>query len=148
MKTYFLAVIGGQLFGLAKESVAGVGVRNHSKVPPMEENSQQFLPLPDGNQAAILDLQSSMAGGETFRAPQSHYLIVNHQGQYLALVMTGKGRLVMVDDTGVQALPPAFSGPSKTIIAGVLVNCNDLILQIDLDGLINMPAWAASREKR
>jgi len=148
MKTYFLAVIGGQLFGVAKESVAGVGVRSQSKVPPIEGNGQQFLPLPDGNQAAIIDLQPCMAVGKTFRAPQSHYLIVNHQGRHLALVMTGKGRLVMVDDTGTQALPPAFSGLSKTIVAGVLVNCNDLILQIDLDELIKMPDWAASREKQ
>ncbi len=148
MKTYFLAVIGGQLFGVAKESVAGVGVRSQSKVPPIEENGQQFLPLPDGNLAAIIDLQPCMAGGETFLAPQSHYLIVNHQGRYLALVMTGKGRLVMVDDSGAQTLPPAFSGLLNTIIAGVLVNCNDLILQIDLDGLTKMPDLAASRERR
>lgn len=148
MKTYFLAVIGGQLYGVDKASVAGVGVRNQSKVQPLGENGQQFLPLPDGNLAAICDLQSSPAGGEPFRVPQSHYLIVTHQGRYLALVMTGKGRLVMADETGALALPPAFSGLSKALIAGVLVNCNDMILQLNLDVLVSLPDWAASREKR
>lgn len=148
MKTYFLAVIGDQLFGVDRASVAGVGVRPPRRVAPLEENDQQFLPLPDGNLAAIRDLRPSLGGGAGPRAPQSHFLVISHQGRHLALVMTGKGRLVMVDESGVRSLPPAFTGRSREMIAGVLVNGKDLILILNLDALVQGPDWAASREKR
>lgn len=148
MKTYFLAVIGGQLFGVDRESVAGVGVRSPGRMASLTENSQQFLPLPDGNLAAICDLQPSLAGGEPLSAPPSHYLVITHQGRYLALVMTDKGRLVMVDERRAGSLPPAFTGRSREMIAGVLLNGNDLIFILNLDALLQGPDWAASREKR
>jgi len=146
LKTYYLALIGGQLFGLDKECVAGVGIRDESKVKPQEEDGKKILPLPDGNFATICDLQTLLVGGEAFRARQSHYLIVTYQGRFTALVMTGKGSLVMVDDTSPSALPPAFIGRSRELISGVLINCTDLILQLNLDALAKVPDWLASRE--
>jgi hypothetical protein len=145
MRTYFLALIGGQLFGVDKECVAGVGSRNENKVKPQEENGQKFLPLHGGNLAAICDLQPLLAGGATSHAPQDHYLIVTHRGRFLALVMTGKGRLVTVDDTSPRTLPPAFIGRARELIPGILINCTDLILQLNLDALAKTPDWLARR---
>ena len=110
MKPYFLALIGGQLFGLDKECVVGRGIRDENRVKPLKENGKKFLPLPNGNLAAICDLQPLLGGGAALRARQSHYLIVTYQGRFIALVMTGAGRLVTVDETLPSALPPAFIG--------------------------------------
>ncbi len=144
MKAYFLALIGGQLFGLRKESVAGIGTRDESKVKPLEENGKKLLPLPDGNFALICDLLPLM-GGEGGHARQSHYLIVTHQGQLIALVMSGKGRLVMMEASSPSPLPLAFNALARDLIPGVLINCTDLILLLDLDALAAVPSRMASR---
>lgn len=146
MKAYFLALIGGQLFAVDKECVAGVGIRNESKGKLLEEKGRKFLPLPDGNLAAIYDLQPPLGERAALPARQSHYLIVSHQGRFMALVMTGKGRLAMVDETMPSALPPAFSGFPRELVPGVLVNCADLILLLNLDVLAKGSDGAVSGE--
>ena len=145
MKAYFLALIGGQLFGLRKESVAGIGTRDERKVKPLEENGKKLLPLPDGNFALICDLLPLLGGGEGGHARQSHYLIVTHQGQLIALVMSGKGRLVMMDASSPSPLPLAFNAQARELIPGVLINCTDLILLLDLDALATVPDRMASQ---
>lgn len=139
MKPYFLALIGGQLFGLDKDCVAGVGTRDESKVKPIEENGKRYLPLPDGNFALICDLNPQLVGGEGGQTRQSHYLIVTHQGRFMALVMSGKGRLVMMDTSSSRPLPLAFNTLARELIPGVLINCTDLILLLDLDALATVP---------
>lgn len=146
MKPLFLAQIGRQLFGLTKECVAGVGTRNDSKVKPLEENGKKYLPLSHGNQAMICDLLPLMAMDEeaSLRAKHSHYLILNHHQRFIALAMTGKGRLVMADAAAARPLPPAFTGISRTLIPNVLANCTDLILLVDMDALLSVPDWVRS----
>ena len=146
MKDYFLALIGGQLFALGKDNVAGIGIHNDSRAKLLEDKGKKYLPLPDGNQAIFCDLQQVMPGGEARRSKQSHYLIVTHEGQYLALLMTGKGRLFMADETEQRPLPPALTWVSRKLISGILVNCNDLILLLNAPSLLKAPEWVASRE--
>ena len=146
MKTFFLAQIGRQFFGLTKECVAGVGVRN-DKVKPLEEDGKKFLSLPNGSQAVICDLQSFMGGGEaSLHAKQNHYLIINHQKRFMALAMTGKGRIVTADETASRPLPSVFTGMSRELIPGVLINCMDLILLVDLEALLNVPDWTVRQQ--
>ena len=136
MTTFLLAQIGGQLFGFAKECVAGVGVRNDAKVKPLEENGEKFLPLADGSRAIICDMQSFAGGGKTpLPSRKGNYLIINHQGGFIAMPMAGRGRIVMLDETASLPLPPAFTGKSRQLIPGALINCTDLILLVDLDVL-------------
>lgn len=144
IKNYFLALIGGQLFALGKDSVAGIGIHNDSRAKLLEDKGRKFLPLPDGNQAIFCDLQQVMPGGESRRSKQSHYLIVTHEGQYVALLMTGKGRLFMADETKQCSLPPALTGVARELISGVLVNCHDLILLLNAPSLLKAPEWVAS----
>jgi hypothetical protein len=146
MKTYFLALIGGQLFGLDKECVVGRAICDENKVKPLEKNGKKFLRLVGGNLAVICDLQPLVVGGAPFRARQSHYLVVTCQGRFIALVMNGKGRLVTVDETSPSILPPAFIGISRELIPGVLINCTDLILLLNLEALAQATDWLASRE--
>ena len=49
MNTFFLAQIGGNLIGLKKESVVGVGVRNEERVKPIEMDGLRCLLLPGGD---------------------------------------------------------------------------------------------------
>lgn len=146
MKNYFLALIGGQLFALDKECVAGIGIHNDNRVKLLEDKGKKFLPLPDGNQAMVCDLQQVMPGGESHRSKQSHYLIVTHEGRFVALLMTGKGRLFMAEEAEQIPLPPAFIGISRKLVSGVLVNCNDLILLMNAHSLLKTPDWVAGWE--
>ena len=139
MKDYFLALIGGQLFALDKGCVAGIGIHNESRGKLLEENGKKFLPLPDGNQAILCDLQQVMPGNDSHRSKQSHYLIITVQGRFVALSMSGKGRLFMADEGELRPLPPAFTGIAREWVFGVLVNCNDLILVMNASALLKPP---------
>jgi hypothetical protein len=140
VNTFFLAQIGGNLIGLKKESVVGVGVRNEERVKPIEMDGLRCLLLPGGDHAAICDLQEMFADGEVNRhAAQGYYLIVSHQGQFMAVPMTGKGRLVMARETDALPLPPAFSAQARRLVSGVLVNCNNFILLMNMDVLLGLP---------
>lgn len=136
MKTLFLMQIGRQLFAVDKECVVGVGVRDDEKVKPVEENGKTYLPLPHGNRAIICDLPALVNGSESSStSKRGHYLIVAHEENLMALTMSGKGRIVMADVAGALPLPPAFTGKSRELIPGALINCSDLILLLDLHSL-------------
>jgi len=137
MKTLYLAQIGRQLFAVDKESVAGVGVRDDDTVKPLEENGRQYLPLPHGNRAVICDVQALMAGNRgSLPSRRGYYLIVSHGDNLMALTMSGKGRIIMADVAAARPLPPAFTEQSRNLIPGVLVNCTDLILLVDLKSVL------------
>lgn len=140
MRTYFLALIGGQWFGLDTECVTNVGIYNESK-----EKGKKELLLPDGNLATVCDLQPLLGGEPASCACPSHYLIITHQGRFIALVMAGKGRFAMVDDTSPRVLPPAFIGIARELIPGAVINCTDVILQLNLEALEKVNDWMASR---
>lgn len=146
MNTFFLAQIGGNLFGLKKECVVGVGVRDDERVKPVEVDGLRCLPLPSGDQAVVCNLQEIFPHGEGNRhAAQGYYLIVTHQGRFMAMPMTGKGRLVMAQGTDAHPLPPAFTGQARRLTSGVLVNCNDLILLMNMDVLLSLPQEARGK---
>lgn len=134
MTAYFLALIGGQLFAVDKEHVVGVGAHDETKVRPLEDEGRRFLPLANNDMALICDLLPHMPF-QRGPARWTHYLIVRQQGLFMALPMQGRGRLVQVDEKARQSLPPAFTGMARRLIQGVLVNCRDIILILDLDTL-------------
>jgi|GEM_PF-1329219 len=138
MKTLYLAQIGLQFFAVDKECVAGVGRRNDDAVKPVAENGKQYLPLPHGNRAVICDVQALMSGtgGASPARRGGYYLIVAHEDQFMALTMSTKGRIVMADVAAAHPLPPAFTGQSRALIPGVVVNCTDLILLVDLKAVL------------
>ena len=143
MKTLFMAQIGRQFFAVDKEWVAGVGIRNDDKIKPVEENGKVYLPLPHGNRAVICDVQALMSGStNSLPSKRGYYLIVAHEEHFMALTMSGKGRIVMADVSTAAPLPSAFNGKSRDIISGVLVNCTDLILLVDLKALLAATDWA------
>lgn len=144
MKDYFLALIGGQLFALDKGCVAGIGIHNESRGKLLEEKGKKFLPLPDGNQAVLCDFQQVMPSGDSRRSKESHFLIVTVQGRFVALGMSGKGRLFMADEGGLCPLPPAFNGIARELVSGILLNCNDLITVLNASALLKTPDWIAT----
>ncbi|MDR2549882.1 MAG: hypothetical protein LBD10_06775 [Desulfobulbus sp.] len=138
MKMLYLAQIDRQLFAVDKECVIGVGSCNGGSFKPIEEKGRQYLPLPHGDRAVICDVGALMAGHGD-RAPLKrgvHYLIVAHDDQALALVMTGKGRIVAADVAATRPLPPAFTSRSRTLVPGVLINGIDMILLLDLQTVL------------
>ena len=143
MKTLFMAQIGRQFFAVEKEWVAGVGVRNDEKIKPVTENGKVYLPLPHDNRAVICDVQALLSGSTNLLpSKRGYYLIVAHEEHFMALTMSGKGRIVMADMSKAAPLPAAFSGKSRDIIPGVLVNGTDLILLVDLKALLAATDWA------
>jgi len=144
MKTLFLMQIGRQLFAIDKECVVGVGAQDDGKVKPVEENGKKYLPLPHGNRAVICDVQALMTGAEaSLSSKRGNYLIVAHEETLMALTMSGKGRIVMADVAAALPLPPAFTGKSRDLIPGALINCTDLILLVDLKVLLDSTDWVA-----
>jgi hypothetical protein len=144
MKTLFLMQIGRQLFAIDKECVVGVGAQDDGRVKPVEENGKKYLPLPHGNRAVICDVQALMTGaGASLSSKRANYLIVAHEENLMALTMSGKGRIVMADVVAALPLPPAFTGKSRDLIPGALINCMDLILLIDLRVLLESTDWVA-----
>jgi hypothetical protein len=144
MKTLFLMQIGRQLFAIDKECVVGVGAQDDGRVKPVEENGKKYLPLPHGNRAVICDVQALMTGAESsLLSKRGNYLIVAHEENLMALTMSGKGRIVMADITAALPLPPAFTGKSRDLIPGALINCTDLILLVDLKVLLDSTNWVA-----
>ena len=133
MKTFHLAQIGEQLFGVAKEHVLGVGTYSADAPRPMEKDGRRYLPLPHGHRVAICDVRALMAGYDkkSLAKPRGHYLIVAHGSQAMALPMSDKGRIVTADITALSPLPPAFTGQSRTLVSGVLTNGADLILLLN-----------------
>jgi len=145
MKPLFLAQIGRQLFAVDKENVVGVGVRNDDTIKPVVENGRAYLPLPHGNRAVICDLQTLMTrNGGLLPSKRGYYLIVAHEENLMALTMSGKGRIIMADVAAARPLPPAFARKSRVLIPGVLVNCTDLILLVDLQALLGATDGEAS----
>lgn len=49
----------------------------------------------------------------------------------------------MADVAAASPLPPAFTGHSRNLIPGVLVNCMDLILLVDLKAALMATGEAA-----
>jgi hypothetical protein len=145
MKSFYLAQIEGQLFGLDKDCVAGVGVRNDTKLKPQQKNGRKVLPLANGAEAVICDLQSFLAQGRRVQPRQEYSLIIKHEDRFMALTMTGRGRLVMMDEKDARMLPPAFSDRSRRLLQGVLINCADLVFLLDLDALMELPEHAISQ---
>jgi len=141
MKACFLALIGGQLFGLEKHNIAGIGVRDDSRVKPVEKQGRLYLTLPNGEQALICDLFQAIGAEESHKFKRSHYLIVTNEEQFLALAMTGKGRLLTMDVAAQSLLPPAFTGFSRDLVAGVVSNCNDVIVLLNVAALFKAPEY-------
>lgn len=138
MKTLYLAQIGRQLFAVDKECVLGVGMLHDGAVKPMEEEGRLYLPLPHGNRAVICDVRALMGrnGDRISSGRGCYYLIIGHGEQVMALTMSGKGRIIVADVVAARPLPPAFTGQSRALIPGVLVNGMDLILLIDLQAAL------------
>lgn len=137
MKTLFLMQIGRQLFAIDKECVVGVGTQDDGRVKPVEENGKKYLPLPHGNRAVICDVQALMTGTESsLSSGRGNYLIVAYEENLMALTMSGKGRIVMADVAAALPLPQAFTGKSRDLIPGALINCTDLFLLVDLKALL------------
>ena len=132
MRAYYLALIGGQIFAIEKERVAGVGVRDENKLKPKEDNGRKFIPLGNADMALVCDLLPHIAGKHG-KISATHYLIISHQGLFMALPMLGRGRLVMADETAIQPLPPAFAGIARKLVPGIVINCMDIIMMVDLD---------------
>lgn len=141
MKACFLALIGGQLFGLEKHNIAGIGVRDDRRVRPVERQGRLYIALPNGEQALICDLFQAMGVEESRIFKRSHYLIVTNEGQFLALAMTGKGRLLTVDVAAQTLLPPAFTGFSRDLVAGIVPNGNDAIVLLNVAALFKAPDY-------
>lgn len=144
MTAYFLALIGGQLFAVDKERVVGVGAHDEAKVKPLEDEGRKFLPLANSDMALICDLLPHMPFFQKGSARWTHYLIIRQQGLFMALPMQSKGRLVQADEKARQSLPPAFTGMARRLIEGVLVNCRDIILILDLDTLAEVSDESAA----
>ncbi|MCL1980430.1 MAG: hypothetical protein FWG62_05085 [Proteobacteria bacterium] len=138
MKALYLAQIDRQLFAVDKERVIGVSSCNSGFFKPIEEGGRRYLPLPYGNRAMICDVQSLVTGpgGQAPARQGGHYLIVAADEELMALAMTGKGRIVTADVAAARPLPPAFTGPSRMLVPGVLVNGLDLILLLDLQAVL------------
>lgn len=150
MKSYYLAMVGGQLLAFKREAVAGVAARGERKRRPPVEHGREVLRLAQDRTALICDLQPFLGGvGETGADtdPQDHYLIIMHREQYLALIMTGKGRLIMLEEEALLALPPAFSGPARQLVQGVLLNGADVVFLLDSEVLLNLPGHAGVETK-
>lgn len=142
MKSLFLAQIGGQLFALDKDYVAGVGIRNDAKLKPLQKNGRQVLPLANGNEALICNLQALLPMDKMEYSRQEYYLVIKYQGRFMALTMTGRGRLVMADEKNCQTLPPTFTGSARRLVPGVLINCSDLVFLLDMAVLGELPDHA------
>jgi len=142
MKTLYLAQIGRQLFAVDKECVIGVGTYSGGSFKLIEEEGRRYLPLPHGNRAVIFDVRTLMTdhGGQASFVRGVHFLIVAYDDQAMALVMNGKGRIVAADVTVARPLPPAFTGQSRTLVPGVLINGIDLILLLDLQTMLEAAA--------
>jgi hypothetical protein len=137
MKTLFLAQIGRQLFAVDKACVLGVGMHNEGP-KPTEGEGRRYLSLPHGHRAVICDMRALMAEYEEEAPSQrkGHYLIIGHNNQAMALAMSGKGRIVTADVAAALPLPPAFTGLSRALISGVLVNGADLLLVLNLQAVL------------
>lgn len=137
MTTWFLAVIGGQLFAFERDRVAGVGARGrrHSGWP----TTGGQLPLAGGRQALVCDLLALPGMASAGRDGLDHLLVIMVDHLWLALAMSGRGRLATFDETAWQPLPPAFRGAARHLVTGVLPNGADLVLRIDPQAL---RAWS------
>jgi len=136
MKPFFLAQIDGVLVAVAKELVVGVGQKD-AAVQLIEENGQQYLPLPHGDRAAFCDLQALLNGsGSASATRRKYYLIVALEEQLLALNIEN-GAMMMADVDEARTLPPAFPAFSRQVVPQILVNGKDLILLVDVKALFN-----------
>ncbi|WP_043770040.1 chemotaxis protein CheW [Desulfobulbus propionicus] len=148
MNTFFVIQIEEQLFGLAKEWVAGVGVRNDSKVKPIEENGRKCLPLAHGHRAVICDFRDLLGIGDAAsHGKQQFYVILSHHGRFMAVPMSGRGRLVMVNETTVHALPSAFQGQPRKLVPGIVHNGQDAIVLVDVQALMDIANAVACEDK-
>lgn len=136
MKALYLAQIGRQLFAIDKECVLGIVKCNDASFKPVVEKGRQYLLLPYNNRAVICDVQALMTGSGEAAPARRHYLIIAHNDQVMGLAMSGKGRIVTADVAAVRPLPPAFTGQSRALVPGVLVNGIDLILLLDLQAVL------------
>ncbi|MBM9536453.1 hypothetical protein [Desulfobulbus alkaliphilus] len=144
MNLFFLAMIRGQLFGFEKHAIAGIGVRDASRVQSMKKQGQRYIPLPNEKQALVCDLFKVLDPHGTDDFKQSHYLILTFQDQFLALSMTGKGRLLSMDVNGQLSLPHAFTGFARDLVAGAIPNGKDIILLLHMAALFKVPHHMAA----
>lgn len=140
MKSFFLAQIGGQLFGVERSCVRGVSVGKAGQRAPAERCSGTILPLADGHQAVFCDLRELMAGSADRRDRLESSLILHSDDRFLVLAMSGRGRLAMVDDVACKPLPPAFPDFCRSIVPGALINGRDLVLMLDVPALLEAVA--------
>ncbi|MGE4559455.1 MAG: hypothetical protein AB7E77_04610 [Desulfobulbus sp.] len=136
MTALFLAPIKGQLFGINKEWVAGVGACKIDPHQSAEKNGRKYLRLPTGERTNIFDFQCLL--DKQCSAQQDslkYYLILHYKGEYTAIPIHGRGQWASVTEPTTTPLPPAFARPSKELIPRIIINGNDIILLPDMDTL-------------
>ncbi|MDD2463498.1 MAG: hypothetical protein PHI97_05830 [Desulfobulbus sp.] len=149
MTSLFLAPIKGQLIGIDKEWVSGVGA---CKVDPNQSaviNDQKYLRLPSGERALIFDFQGLFEN--TFNAkrePLKYYLILHYKDRYTAIPIHGRGQWVSVTEPTTATLPPAFTKRAKELIPRIILNGNDIILLPDMDALLRTAAAESSYDSQ
>ena len=148
MKSFFLAQIGRQLFGVEKSYVRGVSVGKAGKRAPEGRGSGTILPLADGNQAVFCDLYELMSGPVSWRNRQESSLILRSDGRFLVLAMSGRGRMAMVDEAACKPLPPAFPDDCRSLVPKALINGGDLVLMLDVSALLDAVAPDRERDNR
>lgn len=136
MKNLYLAQINRQLFAVDRKDVVGIGICKNESFRPIRKDGGLYLSLPNGKRAIICDVQTLMTERYAQDPSSQHYLIVNHNDLTLGLIMSGKGRIITADVATARPLPPAFTGPSRALVSGVLESGMDLIFLLDLQALL------------
>jgi len=137
MTSLFLTTIGPQIIGFDKAQVVGVGASENSSQYSGQNENRRFLRLPDDERAHIFDLLEffGLAQGNLWEKKRKCYLVLQYNGQFLAIPILGRGQWVSVIASETMTLPPAFSSRSRQFIPQVFLNGNDIVLLPDVESL-------------
>ncbi|MGD9947149.1 MAG: hypothetical protein AB7U29_01570 [Desulfobulbus sp.] len=137
MTALFLAPIKGQLIGIDKKWVSGVGACKVDPSQSAEIVDQKYLRLPSGERALIFDFQRLFENTFTAKRDElKYYLILHYKDRYTAIPIHGRGQWISVTEPTTATLPPAFTKDSKELIPRIILNGNDIILLPDMDALL------------